>query len=166
VKPNKIIDARMSTPLFLLPVGTIAGFAEGQPISLPQRNLLRGVTWSLPSGQRIAKEIGADPVEVPQFQPFGFNLDKSTPLWPYCLHEAFVQENGLHLGQVGGTIVGEVIIGLLELDHRSFLAQNPLWRPTLPQRDGKVTGDFRMVDFLTFAGVGPSPARGSVPPAA
>jgi hypothetical protein len=165
VKPNKIIDARISTPLFLLPVGTIAGFQDGQPISLPQRNLLRGVTWSLPSGQKIAREIDGDPVDVPQFQQFGFNLHRSTPLWPYCLHEGFVQTGGLTLGQVGGTLVGEVIIGVLELDHRSFLAADRGWKPTLPQRDGKVTGDFRMVDFLTFAGVAPNPARGSVPPA-
>jgi hypothetical protein len=163
VKPNKIIDARVSTPLFLLPTGTIAGFEEGQPISLPARNLLRGVTWSLPSGQKIAREIHGDPIEVPQFQPFGFNLHKSTPLWAYCLHEGFVQTQGRTLGQVGGTIVGEVIIGLLELDRRSFLAADSRWKPTLPQRDGKVTGDFRMVDFLTFAGVAPTPARGSVP---
>jgi heme peroxidase len=160
VKPNKIIDARISTPLFLLPTGTIAGFEAGQPISLPARNLLRGVTWSLPSGQKIAREIDGDPVEVPQFQPFGFNLHKSTPLWAYCLHEGFVQEAGRTLGQVGGTIVGEVIIGLLELDRRSYLAADSRWKPTLPQRDGKVTGDFRMVDFLTFAGVAPTPARG------
>ena len=166
VKPNKLIDARISTPLFLLPVGTIAGFQPGQPISLPQRNLLRGVTWSLPSGQKIAREIGADPLdpfELPQF-PRDFNLNRSTPLWPYCLQEAFVREGGLHLGPVGGTIVGEVIIGLLQLDSRSYLSADPGWTPTLPQRDGKVTGEFRMVDFLTFAGVQPTPARGSVAP--
>jgi hypothetical protein len=164
VKPNKRIDATISTPLFLLPVGTIAGFQQGQPISLPQRNLLRGVTWSLPSGQRIAREIDGDPIEVPQFRAFGFNLDRSTPLWPYCLHEGLVQTGGLTLGQVGGTIVGEVIIGLLQLDPRSYLAADPGWEPTLPQRDGKVTGEFRMVDFLSFAGVAPNPARGSVAP--
>jgi len=166
VKPNKLIDARISTPLFLLPVGTIAGFQPGQPISLPQRNLLRGVTWSLPSGQKIAREIGADPLdpfELPQF-PRDFNLNRSTPLWPYCLQEGFVREGGRTLGPVGGTIVGEVIIGLLQLDSRSYLSADPGWRPTLPQRDGKVTGEFRMVDFLTFAGVAPTRARGSVAP--
>ncbi len=166
VKPNKLIDARISTPLFLLPIGTIAGFQQGEPVSLAQRNLLRGVTWSLPSGQRIAREIGADPLErseLPQF-PAEFRLNTSTPLWPYCLQEAFVRTGGVTLGPVGGTIVGEVIIGLLQLDHRSYLSADPGWKPTLPQRDGKVTGEFRMVDFLTFAGVHPTPARGSVPP--
>jgi hypothetical protein len=166
VKPNKLIDAKLSTPLFLLPVGTIAGFENGQPISLPARNLLRGVTWSLPSGQSIAREIDADPLdpsELPMF-PSDFRLNRSTPLWPYCLQEGFVRAGGLTLGPVGGTIVGEVIIGLLELDRNAYLNADRGWRPTLPQRDGKVTGEFRMVDFLTFAGVQPTPARGSVAP--
>ena len=166
VKPNKRIDAALSTPLFLLPVGTIAGFQAGQPVSLPQRNLLRGVTWSLPSGQKIAREIDAEPVNMPQFAGLkgrDFDLERSSPLWAYCLHEGLALAGGLTLGPVGGTIVGEVIIGLLELDERSYLSQDRGWEPTLPQRDGKVTGEFRMVDFLTFAGVAPSPARGSVP---
>jgi hypothetical protein len=53
----------------------------------------------------------------------------------------------------GGRIVGEVIIGLLQLDRQSYLSDEPRWRPTLPQRSGQVTGNFRMVDFLNFAGV-------------
>jgi hypothetical protein len=68
------------------------------------------------------------------------------------LKEAEVVENGLRLGPVGSLIVGEVFIGLLQLDSNSFLRSNPSWRPTLPRRDGS-TGDFRMVDLLTFAGV-------------
>ena len=65
-------------------------------------------------------------------------------------------EGGLRLGPVGGRIVGEVIIGLLQLDRRSFLSVNPRWRPTLPTTSGQVTGEFRMIDFLTFAGVDPA----------
>jgi Animal haem peroxidase len=164
VKPNKIIDASISTPLFLLPIQTIAGFDPDQPtpISLPQRNLLRQVTWSLPSGQRIAREIDAQPITMPQFAGLrgrDFDLERSTPLWAYCLHEGFALAGGLTLGPVGGTIVGEVIIGLLQLDRRSYLGSDPGWEPTLPQRDGKVTGEFRMVDFLTFAGVHPQAGR-------
>jgi hypothetical protein len=65
-------------------------------------------------------------------------------------------EGGQHLGPVGGHVVGEVVIGLLQLDRHSFLSVEPQWQPTLPTRDGQVTGDFRMVDFLTFAGVDPT----------
>ncbi len=39
---------RISTPLFQLPVGTLPG-GRG-PASLVHRNLLRGLTWSLPAG--------------------------------------------------------------------------------------------------------------------
>ena len=80
----------------------------------------------------------------------------STPLWYYILKEAEIMENGTHLGPVGGRMVGEVIIGLLQLDRHSFLSVNRRWRPTLPTTSGQVTGEFRMIDFLTFAGVDPA----------
>ena len=83
-------------------------------------------------------------------------LDASTPLWYYVLKEAEVMEGGRQLGPVGGLIVGEVIIGLLQLDRHCFLSVETQWRPTLPTRGGEVTGDFQMVDFLTFAGVDPT----------
>jgi hypothetical protein len=68
------------------------------------------------------------------------------------LKEAQVTEDGLRLGPVGGGIVAEVFVGLLQLDRTSYLNQRPHWRPTLPSRQ---PGDFNMVDFLTFAGVDP-----------
>jgi hypothetical protein len=91
--------------------------------------------------------------DLSELKDFGFNLHESTPLWYYILKEAEVMEKGSRLGPVGGRIVGEVIIGLLQLDRNSFLADQPGWKPVLPTRSGKVTGDFRMVDFLNFAGV-------------
>ena len=63
---------------------------------------------------------------------------------------------GQTLAGVGARIVGEVFIGLLQLASTSYLATNPTWRPTLPQQSGAVTGDFRMVDLLTFAKVDPT----------
>jgi hypothetical protein len=65
-------------------------------------------------------------------------------------------EGGQHLGPVGGRIVGEVIIGLLQLDRDSYVWAHPRWGPLLPRPSGRVTGDFRMIDFLTFAGVDPT----------
>jgi hypothetical protein len=154
VRPNKLIDSKISTPLFDLPIAAIA--SGDAPTSLPQRNLLRQVTWQLPSGQSIAKRMNVPTLsgsDLAELKDFGLNLHESTPLWYYVLKEAEVMEKGIRLGPVGGRIVGEVIIGLLQLDRSSFMADEPNWQPTLPQRSGKITGDFRMIDFLTFAGV-------------
>ena len=157
VKPNKQIDTRLSTPLFHLPLSAIA--TQDHPTSLAQRNLLRHVTWQLPSGQSIAEALNVPALakkDLGELEVFDQNLDGSTPLWYYILKEAEVMEGGQHLGPVGGHVVGEVVIGLLQLDQHSFLSVEPQWRPTLPTRDGQVTGEFRMVDFLTFAGVDPT----------
>jgi hypothetical protein len=154
VRPNKLLDTKLSTPLFNLPLATIA--SGDPPTSLAQRNLLRQVTWQLPSGQSIARHMRVPALsgsDLSELKDFGLNLHESTPLWYYILKEAELMEKGLRLGPVGGRIVGEVIIGLLQLDRNSFMAEDPYWRPNLPTRSGKVTGDFRMVDFLTFAGV-------------
>ena len=53
VKPNKRIDTKISSPLFHLPLNALA--FPGGPLALPQRNLLRHLTWELPSGQAIAQ---------------------------------------------------------------------------------------------------------------
>lgn len=158
VKPNKLMDTKLSTPLFNLPLSAIA--TGDQPTVLPQRTLLRHVTWSLPSGQGIAGAMGVDQLaaaDFPELAAYGLGLDASTPLWYYVLKEAELVEGGLCLGPVGGRIVAEVMLGLLELDPGSYLNARPRpWRPTLATRTGVVSGDFRMVDFLTFAGVDPA----------
>jgi len=157
VRRNKLIDTRLSTPLFNLPLSAIPTF--GGPTALAQRNLLRHVTWQLPSGQSIAEAINVPALsreDLSELKALDQGLDESTPLWYYVLKEAEVMEGGRQLGPVGGLIVGEVIIGLLQLDRQCFLSVEPQWRPTLPTRGGEVTGDFRMIDFLTFAGVDPT----------
>jgi hypothetical protein len=151
VRNNKRIDTKISTALFRLPLPAIAG-SELSITALPQRNLLRHLTWSLPSGQAIAGAAGLPSITAPELSGYNVGLNTSTPLWYYVLKEAEQLESGLRLGPVGSLIVGEVFIGLLQLDSASFLRTNPSWRPTLPRRDGS-TGDFRMVDLLTFAGV-------------
>jgi hypothetical protein len=156
VRSNKRIDTNISTALMNLPLQTIP--SQDAPTSLPQRNLLRHITWSIPSGQAIAQAMGIPPLwaeNFPELQQFGHGMPSSTPLWYYVLKEAEVMAAGQTLAGVGARIVGEVFIGLLQLDPTSFLATNPNWRPTLPRRSGAV-GDFRMVDLLTFARVDPT----------
>jgi hypothetical protein len=150
VRPNKRIDTKLSTPLFDLPLGAIP--AGTPPTSLAQRNLLRHLTWRLPSGQSIAAAIGApaltehDLADLSSiYQPFV----NSTPLWYYILKEAEVFEDGLHLGPVGGRLVAEVFIGLLRTDPEGFLTREPQFTPWL----GGIAGTFQMTDLLEFAGV-------------
>jgi hypothetical protein len=151
VKPNKKIDTKISTPLFDLPFAAIA--SHDVPQALPQRNLLRQLTWSLPSGQDIAKAMDVEKLtraELKDLNPYGF--DKSTPLWYYVLREAELRADGLRLGKVGGRVVAEVLIGLIQSDPSSYLVQKPTWTSTLTSAGSS----FRMKDFLTFAGVDPA----------
>jgi hypothetical protein len=153
VQRNKLVDTKISTPLFNLPLQAIA--TGDQPQVLAQRTLLRHLTWSLPSGQAIAAQLGAAPLaaaDLQELQQYGVGFERSTPLWYYVLKEAEVTAQGQHLGAVGGRIVAEVLLGLIQADPSSWLAAQPGWRPTLGPGDGS----FRMVDFLRFAGVDPA----------
>jgi Animal haem peroxidase len=150
VKPNKRIDTKISSPLFALPLGAIA--SHDQPQVLPQRTLLRHLTWNLPSGQRVARAMGETPLAEADFADVPTRFRSSTPLWYYVLREAELAADGLHLGPVGGRIVAEVLIGLLRSDPHSFLAKQPHWKPTLISAGRS----FGMKHFLTFAGVDPA----------
>ncbi|MCE7005482.1 hypothetical protein LWC34_22035 [Kibdelosporangium philippinense] len=84
VRPNKRIDTRISTALFNLPLQTTA--TGDPPTALPQRNLLRHVTWSLPSGQAIARAMGIPVLgqdSFPELRQFNVGFDANTPLWYY-----------------------------------------------------------------------------------
>jgi hypothetical protein len=151
VRPNKRIDTKLSTPLFDLPLGAIA--AGTPPTSLAERNLLRHLTWRMPSGQAIAAAMGApvlNDAELADLQSIDRALVRSTPFWFYVLREAEVFENGARLGPVGGRITAEVFVGLLQADPDSFVNRDPKFTPSI----GRVPGQFDMVDLLTFAGVG------------
>jgi hypothetical protein len=126
VRPNKRIDTIISTPLFHLPLGSIPSGTP--PTSLMQRNLLRCLTWEIPSGQSIAQEMGIQPLsnaELAELQAIRPSFVTSTPLFYYILKEAQLREDGLRLGPVGARIVAEVFIGLLQLDPDSYLSVQP-----------------------------------------
>jgi len=151
VKPRKRIDTTISTPLFRLPLGAMA--TGDAPTALPQRNLLRQLTWSLPAGQSIAEYLRVpvlSHVDLGDLARYGLGLERRTPLWFYVLREAALMGGGQTLGPVGGSIVGQVIVDLLRGDRTSYLRAQPQWMPTV------TGGGFRVVDFLTFAGVSPS----------
>ena len=165
VKNNKKVDTTISSVLFTLPVPAIAPHTQTAPTVLPQRNLLRQLTWGLPSGQAIANAMGVDPLAAADladiasvYRPFG----TSTPLWYYVLAEAKTATGGLHLGPIGGRIVAETLIGLLRADPTSYLAVNPNFRPFLgadlvlgPTPNPNIAGDrtYTRAHFLYYAGV-------------
>jgi hypothetical protein len=156
-RPNKLIDTVLSTPLMNLPLGTLPDGAP--PTSLPARNLLRHLTWGVPSGQIIAQWMGHPMLHLTELSGYGngVGLENQSPLWYYLLAEAEQLAGGLTLGPTGGRIVGEVFIGLLQLDPSSYLSVDPGWTPTLPSQ---TPGNFRMTDLLRFAGVDPFTRRG------
>jgi Animal haem peroxidase len=165
VKNNKKIDTTISSVMFTLPLPAIAPHTQTAPTVLPQRNLLRQLTWSLPSGQAIARAMGAAPLTAADLEdiasvyvPFGV----STPLWYYILAEAKVAAGGLNLGPVGGRIVTETLIGLLRADPASYLNLYPRFQPFLgtdltlgPTPDTSITGNrtYTRAHFLYYAGV-------------
>jgi hypothetical protein len=73
-----------------------------------------------------------------------------TPLWFYILKEAEVRNGGEHLGDVGGRIVAEVLLSLIDADANSYRNADTDWKPTLP---GMQEGDFTIADLLRFAHV-------------
>jgi len=141
-QPSMSIDTAISPPLFQLP--------EGDP-KLPRRTLLRGRKLALPSGQEVADAMHERPLDEVDLHLDTLErgardvLQRSTPLWYYLLCEAEKKGSGKQLGPVGGRIVAEVLLGLLEAD-----ADDESWRP------GELgTGeDFTMADLVVFAGAG------------
>ncbi len=164
VKPNKKIDTTISSVLFTLPLPAIAPHTQTAPTVLPQRNLLRQLTWGLPSGQAVAAAMGATPLTASDLSQIGSvyaPFATSTPLWYYVLAEAKIAAGGLHLGPVGGRIVAETLIGLLRADPTSYLNVYPRFRPFLgtdlvmgSTPNTGITGDrsYTRAHFLYYAG--------------
>ena len=147
-QPSRKIDGKLAGIVFDLPF--IPPDAPPEHRSLAIRNLLRGTTFQLPSGQKVAQRMQATQLTPAQLGLQGTGLESDAPLWFYILKEADVQQGGDRLGEVGGRIVGEVLIGLLQEDPDGYLSANPGFVPTLP---GASPGNFSMVDLLNFAAV-------------
>jgi len=123
--------------------------------ALARLNLQRGRALGLPAGGDVAEALGVPRLTKAQLKLGAITdadartaLEEATPLWYYVLREAGTEGiGGRHLGPVGGRIVAEVLIGLLEADLSSYLRHYPDWRPELPGADG----DFKIGDLITIA---------------
>jgi hypothetical protein len=97
--------------------------------------------------------MGWATLTLPELAPYGLGLEHSTPLWYYALAESELIYDGIQLGPSGGRLVGEVVVGLIQLDPTSYLGSQPGWRPTLPSR---IAGEFTIEDLLSYARVDPA----------
>ncbi|WP_028066744.1 peroxidase family protein [Solirubrobacter soli] len=141
----KRIDSRLPGPLISLPT-QVSGERPGTDYaSLANRDLQRGQAVGLPSGEAVARHLGVPALSAEQVGLAEHDWTAETPLWFYILKEAEVLHAGDQLGPVGGRIVGEVLVGIIDADQESFRAVDPAWTPTLPARRA---GAFGLADVL------------------
>jgi hypothetical protein len=148
-KPRKI-DTKLSMPLTSLPGSVVP--PPDPTVHLAVRNTLRGKHVGLPSGQQVARAMRAN---VLSNAMLGLSNDPGwggeAPLWFYILKEAELPPyNAERLGPVGGRIMAEVLVGLLQRDPNSYLYLDPAWKPGPPI--APATGQFTFVDLLKYAG--------------
>jgi hypothetical protein len=141
----KRIDARLPGPLIALPT-QVSGSAPGTDYaSLANRDLQRGHAVGLASGEAVADRLSVLALTPEQVGLAERGWTGETPLWFYILKEADVLHDGEQLGPVGGRIVGEVLVGIIDADPASFRSVDPGWTPTLPARRA---GAFGLADIL------------------
>jgi hypothetical protein len=148
----------------------------GTPLlSLAQRNLMRGWRMRLPNGQAVARAMGVEPLQDSeiligkftgdqndikgQITDFADAFAEDCPLWVYILaetKEVTVQLNTnqgakaiktRQLGPVGGRIVAETFIGLMLCDETSYFIQDPIWKPSKANAQGR----FGLKEFILTA---------------
>ena len=141
----KRIDGRLPASLIGLPT-QVSGEEQGSDYeSLATRDLQRGHAVGLPSGEAVAGALGVEPLSQDELGLAEHGWNNETPLWLYVLLEAQAREDGSRLGPVGGRIVGEVLVGIIDADPESFRVADPMWTPTLPAREA---GRFGLADIL------------------
>lgn len=167
VEKTRRLDTRLVEPLFALTR------VDGKPelddgARLAVRNLLRGYLLRMPTGQAVASALGVTPLTAAEIEAVAATVTPApnaesqldvvraagfttrTPLWYYVLAEAAAVTGGSRLGPVGGTIVAEVLVGLIRRSRDSIL-RTPGWRPSLPAAGAP--GTFDLPDLLRLAGV-------------
>jgi hypothetical protein len=137
--------------------------------SLPERSLLRGKSYGLPSGQNLARAFGLPESEIltgkkgnmiiqTQYMPtitandlnyLQVLFEDNTPLFYYGLKDNHVNGNGEHLGPLSAKVIGETILCLIKNNPTSIY--NNRFRPIAGQYGCVTTGVYRFAEFFTFA---------------
>jgi hypothetical protein len=136
--PHRLAATRAAVPVLRIRAGT-------DYASLANRDLQRGQAVGLASGEAIAHGLAVPALSAEQVGLAERGWAAETPLWFYILKEAEVLHEGDRLRQVGGRIVGEVLVGIIDADPESFRSVDPNWTPTLPARRA---GAFGLADIL------------------
>jgi len=144
----KRIDGRLPASLIALPQEITGDVDDPAYRSLAARDLQRGQATGLPSGEAVARRMGATPLTREEVGLAEHGWEAETPLWYYVLREADVRGDGDRLGPVGGRIVAETLVGVLDADPGSLRNADPGWRPTLPAAE---PGGFGIGDLLAAA---------------
>jgi hypothetical protein len=131
----KTIDGTLPHSLIELPQAITGEVSDGAYRSLAVRDLQRGHGIGLPSGESVARLIGAEVLDEQELGLAGHGWIGETPLWLYVLREAGVRHDGDRLGEVGGLITSEVLVGVIARDPESYLSLEPTWQPTLPAHE-------------------------------
>ena len=142
----KRIDARLAESLIDLPLQITGAVEVAEYHSLAVRDLQRGNALGLPSGEAVARRLGVEPLTEEQTGLRQLGWEVETPLWYYILKEADCTTSGERLGPVGGRIVAEVLLGIIDADPESYRSADARWRPSLPHH-GSVFG---LGDLLAF----------------
>jgi hypothetical protein len=135
------------------PLAHLSKIIADNPRSLPERNLLRGVAFSLPTGEQVAQAMGLTPLTPAEILIGKATKDPAdphasidtigsgaftgrTPLWTYVLAEAWatswaargdivdLDDVPVRLGPVGGHLVAETLAAFLVSDPNSYLYQH------------------------------------------
>jgi hypothetical protein len=123
------MDGKLPASLISLPVMLTGNCAVEEFHSLAVRDLERGQRVALPSGEAIARHLNVRPLTDDEIGARSAGWNGETPLWFYILRESAVHGDGDRLGPVGGRIVGEVLVGLLDLDPESVRHAPDGWEP-------------------------------------
>jgi Animal haem peroxidase len=140
----KLIDGRLVPSLIALPQAITGEVEVEAHRSLAGRDLQRGQAYGLPSGESVARAMGETPIDPRETILGSAGWTGETPLWLYVLSEAKLRGDGERLGPVGGRIVAEVLIGIIDADPASYLSREPEWTPPLPARGER----FQLSDML------------------